>query len=656
MISGFRKSLRSWAMILVLFLALVAIVVTGFGTGGSGGLGSLGGGGGGSGQQLATVNGEEVSESEVRDLITRAFAEARSRQPTLDMAGFIAAGGFDEILYQAIIKRAIMDYAAERGIVATRRMIDREILGIPVFRNLTGQFDENVYRSVLDRENISEPRFRSDVAHVLIRRQMIGPVGMAMPVPTGIAREYASIQLERRRGLIATIPASTLAQGIEPTAAELDQFYRANRRAFTLPERRVIKYAVIGPEQIRANVAPTEAEIAAVYRANAAVYGPRETRNLQSITFTGPQAQANAAAFAQRVRGGGDFAAAAAQAGFSIGDISFADQRREQFAGTTGPEVAAAAFAAAQGAVVGPIRSRLGVHVVRVDRITATPARPLEAVRADIARAIEQRKRTEALGALVSRIEEQLADGASFEEAARAAGLAVVTTPPVTARGRTVTGPPWTAPPELAPLLQAAFDMDPDDPEPVVEQLQADNRFALVGVDRVEPAAPPPLAQIRDRVRTAYIQRTAAQRARQLAERAAARINSGTPAARAFAESQPRISAGPVDMRRLEINRVGARAPAQLIALFSLPQGRARAVPMPNNAGWYVVVNEQQTPGDSARNPELVTDTRTEFTSTASEEVSRQFVRAIELRAQVVRDEAAISRARRQAAGAAAGD
>ncbi|HYN45873.1 MAG TPA: SurA N-terminal domain-containing protein, partial [Allosphingosinicella sp.] len=529
MIAGFRKSFRSMATVALLFIALVAIVVTGFGTDGLGGIGSLGGSGSGSGAvRLASVDGKAIEASEVSDVVNRSFNQARAQQPTLDMATFLGQGAYEETLKQMIVAEAIRNYAAARGLTASDRMIDREIVNIPAFRNFSGQFDQNAFQGALARERITEARLRDDIAGSLIQRQLLGPIALGMRVPEGVAREYASLLLERRRGTIGVVPAAAMAQGINPTDAQLASFYQRNRAAFTTPERRVIKYALIGPDQVARTAAATEAEIAQVYRGNATVYGPRETRTLQAIVLP---SEAAARAFAQRVRGGTSFTDAASQAGFSAGDINFADQRRDQFASATAPQVAAAAFGAAQGALAGPVRSALGYHVVRVERISNVPARPLAAVRGDIARAIEQRKRTEALAALVARIEEQLADGASFEEIARGAGLAVVTTPPVTAQGQPAAGGPagWAAPPELAALLTGAFDMDAEEPEPVIEALPDNVRFALLGVERVEPAAPPPLARIRDQVRAAFVERAASQRARALADRIAARINAGTP-------------------------------------------------------------------------------------------------------------------------------
>ena len=653
MISGFRKSLRSWATVALLLIALIAIVVTGFGTGGFGGLGSLAGGGqSGGGDTLATVGGETLSATEVNDLVNRQFSRARQQQPTLDMASFLAQGAFEQTLSSIITARALQAFGAAQGLTVSQTMIDREIVNIPAFRNLTGQFDQGIMRQQLQSQNLSEARFREDVAQSLMQRQLLGPVALGTRVPEGVARAYANLLLERRRGLIGVVPVQTLAQAINPTDAEVAQFYQRNRVAFTVPERRVVKYALIGMEQVAQTAQASDAEIQAVYRNSPQSYGPRETRTLQAIVLPTQQA---AQAFAARVRGGANFVEAAAQAGFAAGDVTFANQTRAQFERVATPEVAAAAFAAAQGALAGPIRSELGYHVVRVEQITATPARPLEAVRAEIAAAIGARKRVEALGTLVNRVEQRLSDGASFEEAARAEHLTIVTTPPITAEAQPGGDNPWVLPPELRPMLRAAFELDAENPEPVVEQITANERFVLLGVDRVIPAAPPPLAQIVPEVRGALIRQRAVAQARALADGIVRRINAGTAPAQAFAQAQPRLPAPQsVEMRRLDISRSDQRVPPPLITLFSIPQGRARVIPAEGNAGWFIVFHQQRTPGDAASTPQLIQQTRTQFSQGASEELAQQFARAVELASEVTRDEAAIARARRELSGAAA--
>jgi len=272
-------------------------------------------------------------------------------------------------------------------------------------------------------------------------------------------------------------------------------------------------------------------------------------------------------------------------------------------------------------------------------------------VRAEIAQAVSQRKTVDALSTLITRIEEAIADGSSLEEIVRAERLQIVSTPPITATGQ-VPGQTWVVPGELQPLLTAAFEIDPENPEPLVEQVVENQRFALLGIERVVPAAPPPLAQIQDAVRVAFIQETALARARNVAQQIVDKINRRMPAAQAFAEAQAGLEAPrAVDLQRLEISRGGQQVPPPLLALFSLPQGRAQLLPAPNGAGWFIVHHVQRTPGDASARPELIATTRAEFSQSAGEEMAQQFARAVERQLGAERNDEAIARTRQRLLG-----
>jgi peptidyl-prolyl cis-trans isomerase D len=648
MASARTRKIRSMAALAVLGLALIAMVVTGFGTDGMGGLGGVAGGS--AGTTLAEIEDRDVTENELSQQVNRIYARAQQQQPTLTLEAFLAQGAFDGILRELIIGEALMAFGDDQGVVVSPRMIDRVIVNIPAFRNFTGQFDEATFRRVIAQQNMSEADARADIARSLMVRQLVDPIGGAGVVPDGVVREYANLQLERRRGSIGVVSAELMAQNLQVTDAEVQAFYRANGARFAIPERRVVQYAVLGAEQIGEAGRATDQEIAAYYRQNQAAYGPSETRDLQQVVL---QDQAAAQAFVQRVRGGASFADAASQAGFAAGDITFTGQTRPAFAGETTPEVAAAAFGAAEGGLVGPIRSELGFHVARVERINRTPARPLEAVRGEIARRIEQRKRGEAVNALIEQVEDQLADGASFAEVVRANRLAVVATPPVTQSGQVLDQPQWQAPAELQPLLTSAFEMDAEDLEPVVETL-GQERFALLNVERVIPSAPPPLAQIQDQVRRALLLQRGQQRARAVAQQIVDRINGGMAPAQAFAQAQPRPPAPEaINLRRVDMMQAGEQAPPPLVALFTLPQGRARLLEAPNGAGWFVVHHAERTPGNAADDPRAVPSVRALLMRESGEELAQQFYSAVERAVGVERNEDAIRQARQRLGGGA---
>ncbi|HEV2747278.1 MAG TPA: peptidyl-prolyl cis-trans isomerase [Allosphingosinicella sp.] len=642
MFSFFRRGITSKIMLGVLALGLFAIVATGFGTDGMG-VGGLAA----SGDTVASVEGEPISSAELIDQANRQLETARQAQPELDMAGFLKGGMLEDILSQMIASRALVAFGREQGLAASKKMIDAEIAAVPAFRNLAGQFDPNAFRAALARERVTEQVLREDLAGSLIHRQILLPAAGSPKVPQGMALQYASLLLEQRTGAVGLVPARAMGPGTPPTDAEVAAYYRDNQARYTIPERRVLRYATIGAEQVAQAAQPSEAEVNAFYQRSAARYGPKETRTLSQVVLPD---QAAARAFAAKLAAGTSFAQAASEAGFSVEDIRVGEQSKSAFTNLTSAAIADAAFAAAEGATIGPTQSPLGWHIVRVDGIARQPATPLAAVRGEIERQIGQQKQSAALSALVARIEDAIGEGSTLDEVARAEKLNVRETPPITAAGVQVENPGWRAP-EITPLLKTAFDMSPDD-DPIVETLQADQRFAVVAVSRVVPAAAPPLARIAARVRADLIARRAADRARAVATAIVAKINAGTTARQAFAEARlPLPPVESVTVRRIEIARPDQPVPPPLLMLFSLPQGKARILRAPGGEGWFVVHHEKQVPGNAATSPGLVEATRTQFERVLGEEYADQFGRAVEAGMDVERKPDGIRTVRRQLLG-----
>ena len=632
MLSMFRRGFVAKLMLGVLALGIFAIVITGFGTGGSG----IGGfGSGGDADALAKVEGETITTAEATDETNRQLARFRQQQPELDMASFLRRGTLEEIVDQMIDVAATSAFGREMGLASSREMIEREIQSIPAFKNLAGQFDQATFQRALAQEKISEQQLRDEIAQRMIQRQLILPAAGSAYVPRGLAAQYASLLLESRSGFVGAVPVAAMGPGREPTDAEVADFYAKNQSRYTIPERRTVRYAMFGPENLGAAAKATEAEIQAAYRQNQASYAATETRTLSQVILPD---EAAARALAQKIAGGAAFAAAAAQAGFGASDIAIGDQSKDAFARMSAPAVANAVFAAAKGATVGPLRSPLGWHLVRIDDVKTVAGRPIEAVRAELAAGIEKEKAGNALSDLAGRIETAVADGANFQEIAQREKLTVKETVPVTAAGAAPGNPGWQAPPELAPLLKAAFEIEVN-ADPVVEPIVPNERFAMMIVTNSVPAAAPPVAQIRDRVKADLIVRRASDRARAVATSIQSKINAGTPPAQAFAEAQVKLPAvQPVTAVRRDIARQGGQVPPPLAMLFSLPRGKARLVPAPGGS-WFVVYLDKIVGGDAAKETGLIDAVRSSFTEVIGNEYAQQFTAAIRAHSDVRRNE-----------------
>lgn len=641
MLAGLRRALKNPIVLGVLALLGLAFAFTGFDL-----AGPVGGAGG---TEVARVAGDGIPSTAVAADAQRRVEQARAQDPRADIAQLVEQGGIEAIVDQLIAQRAARAFGEAVGLTVSKAQIDGEIASLPAFRGLNGQFDAGIFRSKIAEAGLSEREVRDEFAGLLLQRQLIPPLVAGARAPAGLAAPYAAMLAETREGTVGVVAADPQTITTQPTDAQLQAFLGENRARYLVPERRVIRYALLTPDRVRA-AAPNEAEVAAFYRANAARFGGSETRVLSQVILP---TEAAARALRSQVAGGTSFVDAARGAGFSAADISLGPQTREAFTRLSAANVAAAAFGAAQGTTTEPVRSPLGYHVVRVDEVRTTGERSLEQARGEIAAELSRRKTDEALAAQVDAIEDELADGAALTEVAGKRGLQVVTTPPITASGQAPGRAGFTAPPELAPLLPAAFAADPED-EPTLETVPGGGGYALLSVGDVAEAAPPPFAQIRAQLATDWRQREAFRRARATADRIAAQVSRGTPMAEAFRAAGVALAPRDLRARRLDVAQGNTPPPPPLTLLFQLPQGRARALPAPQQAGVFVVHHRRTVPARAEDTPGLADATRAQFGQSAGNEYAEQFVRAMQREVGVKRNPEAIARVKRELDGSAA--
>ena len=641
MLASIRRLSKSTVGTVILALFLAAIVAS-FAIGDIQNVLS-GGGFSGSSDTLVRVGSEEVTDRDLSRAVDRRLSQVRQENPETDMSAI--AGEFEQLLGALVDAETLEAFASKFGFNLSKRLVDGQIANIPAARGLNGQFSEQSYRAFLQQQRVTDEEVRWIIRNGLLQQLMIAPAVVNARAPVGMARPYASILLEAREGDVAFVPTEAFRAGLNPTPAEIQRFYAANQRRYMLPEQRVLRVAKIGTEQV-ASVQPSDKEISDYYNANKATYEPKETR---VITQAVVPDQTAANAIVQRIRGGQAFAAAAAPAGFSAADISLGPQSREQFASVTNAQVAAAAWGAAQGALVGPIQSENGWHVIKIDSIERTGGRPLAAVRGEISEKLAVDKRKQAIEAIVDTVQNAIDDGASFQEAAATAKLNVTETPLITGTGASQSDPTYRFPAELAPALKTGFELAENEP-PLVEALPNDGGYVMVAPARVIAAAPAPLQSIRDRVSQDWIAEQASQRARQLAQTIANKAQ--TTALPEAAKGTPvPVQVGPVGARRIQLSQFQGQVPPPIAMLFSLGQGKARMVAGSKGEGFYVVKVKRIVPGNALNQPQLIGRTQQEMQQSLSQEYGAQFLNAMRQTVGVKRNDKAIAAARARILG-----
>lgn len=640
MLASFRRLSKSTVGTAIMAIILILILV-GFAMGDIQSVLS-GGGFGGSSDTLVKVGSDKVSDRDISKAMERRLSQARQQNPEADYSTIM--GDFDQLLGALVDAKTLEAFAAKLGFNLSKRLVDAQIANIPGAKGLNGQFSEQSYRSFLAQQRITDEEVRMIVRNGLLQQLLIAPAVVNARAPVGMATPYASILLEARQGEVAFVPTAAFRAGLNPAPADIQGYYTANQRRYMVPEQRIIRIAKIGPEQV-ANVQPTDKDIADYYKANQATYAAKESRVItQAVVPT----QAVANAIAQRVKSGQTFVAAAAPAGLSAEDISVGPQTKAELTELAGAQIANAAYAASKGAVIGPVNTDLGWRVIKVDDILREGGKSLDAARAEISAKLVADKRKEAIESLVDTVQNAIDEGSSFSEAAAAAKLTPVETPPLTSNGTSRTDPNYRLPADLAPALKGGFELAEND-APVVDPLPNHAGYVLVAPARIIAAAPAPLASIREKVTEDWIASQASQRAQQLAQNIANKA--GTVALTEAAKGSAQVRVEPVSARRIQLSQFQGNVPAPIAMLFSLGQGKARMVAGSQGEGFYVVKVNRVIPGNALNQPSIVGQTQQQMSDPLSQEYGQQFLNAMRGIIGVKRNEKAIQAAKTRISG-----
>ena len=625
MISLFRRLIFSKVGIVVAFILFAFFGLSMVGGDVSSlreqGMAALGGGGGG---DPIRVGGVKVTAEELTQRVKDDFDRYRqqAQRPDLTLEQYVATGGFDATVNRQIDQLALAQFGGDQGMLISKRQIDGIIASDPNLQGPNGQFDPNAFRQLLAARKLTERGVRADMTRGLLAAQLTAPLASRQPVALQLALPYANLSLDRRFGQIAFVPSKAMPTGAPPTDAELQAFYTRNLARYTVPERRSVRFARITPASVRARATPSDADIAQAYRTDAAKYAATEKRTITQVTVL---SEAAAGKLAAAGKGGTPLAAAATAAGLAASTKPAL--AKAALAGQTSPALADAVFAAAPGAIVGPVRGGLGFIVAHVDKVEQVAGRTLAQAHDEIASALLAQRTTDALNQLHDKIDDALSDNSTFDEIARDRGLQGQTSAPLLPNGIDPDHP--AAPdPTLAPLIAAAYQMSDGDPPQMVQTGQ-DGSFALVALGRIVPAAPRPLAQLKEQVVRDVLADRARSAARRIAGDILARVNGGATLDAAWAQAGVR-SDGPKPLAagREDIERAQGPARAPLALLFAMAPNTAKLLEAPGGGGWAVIRLDRIQPGDAARDLPRINAVRQAFGQVTGREYTEQFARA----------------------------
>lgn len=465
---------------------------------------------------------QEINSAEIGRAFQTQVSQLRQRFGNKLTNEQAAQLGILDQTVERLVADALYDQEARHlGIEVGMDLIRDQMRREPAFKDSTGNFSPIAFSSALRNANLSEQDFVRMVRQGIDRDMVAGSVEAGASMPKALVNALQRYRGERRVAEMVAILHASVTDVPTPTAEDLAAYHKDHAAQFSSPEYRRASMLRLATDDIAAGIAVDDASIKDEYDRRSSDFLTPEKRDLLQALMSDEE-EAKKLSDAAKA---GDFATAAKDiAKLDADSLKLGALSKSELPAELGDPV----FSAAEGSVTAPVKSALGWHVFKVEKILPATARALADVRDEIKAGLAKDQASDQIARLSVKLEDELVGGGNFNEAAKKLNLKIVAVGPVDRSGNDPDGKPaelTTA--DRAQLLKTVFETESGKTSALVETDKGD--FFVVRTDEVRPEALKPIDQVKDQVTQAWLgeKRIAAakEKANQLFEKAKAAGN-----------------------------------------------------------------------------------------------------------------------------------
>ncbi len=543
---------------------------------------------------LAKIGDESVSVQDVRQQLN----QIEQRNPNMKPLESLYA---QQILKQLVSEKEL-EYEAKRlGIaVSDQERADRIRQYVPTAFN-GGKFVgmDRYSTEVQARFQLTVPVFEELIRQGLLEEKFRKLVTDGISVGPAELQDEFRYKNEKVKLDYVLIKPEDLEAKISPDEAEIRAAYEKNKSKYQVPERRVVRYALVDVNQIRQSLQVSDDMLKQQYQANIQQYQVPNRVHVQHILFMTvgkttdaevEEVKKKAEDVLKQVKKGGKFEDLAKKYSEDPGskdkggDLSWITQ------GQTVPEFEKTAFSLSPGQVSDLVKTQYGFHIIKVLEKETAHTKPFEEVkdslRAPLLLSQADKLASDTADKLSAAIRQS--NKISLDDLGKQYHLTVNETRPISATD---------------PLLELANSQEAKDaifrlrPEELSLPVRTDRGYVVLSVKSILPAHQGSLEEVRDRVINDLKREKSTDLAKAKADELIKRVKAGEKfdtAARSLG-LEPKTS----DLIARDGTISGAASGKQVSAAFSLKSGEV-AAPLNLGQNWLVYRVAEKTEANSA--------------------------------------------------------
>ncbi|TDJ70049.1 MAG: hypothetical protein E2O35_00505 [Proteobacteria bacterium] len=478
---------------------------------------------------VAKVNGEKIALAEFQ----RAFQQLRQRAramfgDTFDPDQWSGAQAKLSTLNHVVDEHLLLQVIEDANMRASDVQVADYVRSSPQFQE-DGVFSKDLYSRMVRVIGFSELGFEQQVRKDLVLNQLRAGVAATAFATAEELQRLEQLRQQTRDVGFTILGIELFRDGIEPTGEEVEQYFTEHREDYRVEEKISVSYVELSIQTLMADITVDNKNLRAYYDENQANYTVAEQRNVDHILIRiSPDAsdeeqetaRKKALALRDKALGGDSFEDIARENSDDIGSRTDGGETGYFGRGVMAPEFEEAVYSMSEGDISEPIRTKFGLHVIRLKGIRPGGLKEFDEVRDDVTATVKR----EQAEALFFEQAEQLSELVyeqpdTLEVASDALGLVVKQTELNTRS-------------ELAEMFSAKAVDAAFDPEVLIEGLNSNpidlgnDRVVALRLEQHEPSSVPPLNDVIDAVTRDLINSSARDAVHAHGEAIVERLNS----------------------------------------------------------------------------------------------------------------------------------
>ncbi|MBD8898313.1 SurA N-terminal domain-containing protein [Rhodanobacter sp. DHG33] len=478
---------------------------------------------------VAKVGKHEISQQDFQERMNQLRQQMSAEQgDSFDADAFEKPDMKLKVLDGMVDQQLLLKANEDWGIRVPDQSIRDYIANIPAFQ-VNGQFDPNMYRTVLAEQRKTPDMFQDDIRASLATQALPNAVDASTIVTDEEMNHYLDLRMQRRDISYAVLPKPQPADA-NVTDAQIADYYKGHLADFMNPEQVSLQYIEVKGSDLKPDAPPSDADLMKRYENEKQRFVQPEQREVSHILVNvpanaTPDQQKAALAKADKIAAEAtpdNFAKLAAQDSDDLGSKRQGGDLGWLQKGVTNAAFDTAMFALKKGEISKPVLTPDGYDVLWLRDVRSGDAKAFAEVRdqllAEATAGDKDRKYNEVAGKLSDNTYQ---NPSSLEPAAQALGLPIQTTALFPRQG----GQGIAANPKV---IKAAFGSDvlAQGNNSNLVELGNDDAVVLRVAQHVASAAKP-LAEVHAAIAKIILDQRIAAAAKVQADGLLARLNKG---------------------------------------------------------------------------------------------------------------------------------